>query len=380
MFPRAVKLFTFYGFDIKVDPSWMLIAALLVWSLSAHYFPSVFPDQTTFAYLTMAVLGMLGLFASLLLHELSHSLVARVFDVEVRAITLFLFGGVAELREEPKSAIAELWIALAGPVMSFALAIGFALAAAVAGQLSLGDPTVTVLGYLGTVNLILAVFNLLPAFPLDGGRAFRALLWARSGNILKATETAATSGIVIAYVLIGLGLLLLFGGYFVQGFWQIMLGGFLVIAARASYEHALQTAAFAGLTVADAMTRDPVTAHPEMTLAHVINQIILHNRVSFLPVVEDGVLLGSIDSDVLRKIDRDNWANTKVDDVFVGLAKEMVLSPETGLDAVLDQIARTGQRKFLVARGHRLVGVITLADLTRYLGLARIFEPRFQHG
>ena len=107
MFPRAVKLFTFYGFDIKVDPSWMLIAALLVWSLSAHYFPSVFPDQTTFAYLTMAVLGMLGLFASLLLHELSHSLVARVFDVEVRAITLFLFGGVAELREEPKSAIAE---------------------------------------------------------------------------------------------------------------------------------------------------------------------------------------------------------------------------------------------------------------------------------
>jgi Zn-dependent protease/predicted transcriptional regulator len=374
MFNRAFKLMTLSGFDIKVDPSWLFIAALITWSLSAQYFPTAFPDQTPTTYMVMAVAAMLGFFASLLLHEIAHSLVARRFGVGIKSITLFLFGGVAEMQDEPPSASAEMLIALAGPVMSLALALVFTVASTVATDLALGDPVARVLGYLGTINLILAVFNLLPAFPLDGGRVLRAILWKRGGDMLIATETAAKSGSALAYVLIGIGLFAIFNGFFVGGLWQILLGSFLLLAARTSYQQQLQKTVFSGLTVADAMTPDPVTVSPDMTLSHVINQVVLRHRVSFLPVVENGVLLGKIDGEVLGRIDRENWNSTKVGDVFVEMNGDKLLTPDTDILDVLELIGTTGQRKFLVTDGRQLAGVITLADLTRYMSIVRTFD------
>ena len=375
MFSRAIRLFTVQGFAIKVDPSWFVVAALITWSLTVHYFPLQFPGQSQAVYLGMAVAAMLGFFASLLLHELSHSVVARRHGVRVASITLFLLGGMAEMQEDPPTADAEIQISLAGPVASFALALGFGLANVLWGQIATGDPVGAILGYLSAINLILALFNLLPAFPLDGGRVLRAWLWKRSGNILSATETAAKSGLALAAVLIGLGLLSFVSGYLVSGLWQVLLGGFLALVARSSHEQQIRKAAFADLTVFDAMTPNPVTVEPGMTLSHVIEQIVLRRGLSFLPVVEDQVLIGKIDQDVLMGIDRENWSSTRIDDVFVDLANETLLSPQTPIPDLFRLIGSTRQRKFLVTEGHRLVGVISLADLARYMRLAPLLTP-----
>ncbi|PTX53823.1 Zn-dependent protease [Litoreibacter ponti] len=367
MFANSVKLFSINGFDIKIDPSWLIIAALVTWSLSQQYFPDALPGHSASAYLAMAVAAMLGLFGSLLLHELAHSVVARSLGVPIKSITLFLFGGVAELEDEPSSGMTELWIAIAGPLMSFVLAFGFWALADAASLLGIAPSTVSVLSYLAVINLVLAVFNMVPAFPLDGGRVLRAYLWHRSGDVLAATRTAARSGTVVGYCLMALGVASLFQGAVVSGLWQVMIGGFVLMAARAAYAAQLAKSVFEGQTVAALMTRDPITVGPEMTLSNFVNQIMLRHRISFVPVIEGKVLLGHIDQSVLSGIDRENWANTRVGDVYVGLQDTAIVSPETPVPDLLARIGDTGDRKFMVVTDHSLKGVITLSDLTHCL-------------
>ncbi len=370
MFSNAIKLCSLNGFDIKVDPSWILIAALVTWSLSDQYFPATYPDQTSQTYLTMAFIAMLGFFASLLLHELAHSVVARRLGLEIKGITLFLFGGVAEMENEPKNATVELWVAIAGPVMSLSLSFGFWVLAGLADLLPTAPALGKVLSYLAMINLVLALFNMVPAFPLDGGRVLRAWLWHRSGDVLKATETAARSGATFAYILMALGVMAMFQGAVAAGLWQIMIGGFVLMAARARYQNQLARSLFAGRTVGTLMRRDPVTVDPETTLNEFVNGTVLHHGVSFVPVVENGVLLGHMSPDVLTGIDRENWSSTRVGDVFAGLDADRIVSPDMPVEELMSLITRTGQRKFLVVRDHKLVGVISLADLTRFISVA----------
>lgn len=376
MFSNSVKLFALSGFQIKLDPSWLLIAALITWSLSQQYFPSVIPDQGFQTYLVMALVAMLCFFASLLLHELAHSVVARRFGVPIKGITLFLFGGVAELEAEPQSANVEFWVALAGPAMSLCLGLGFWVLAQFS-DLALNSLLLTeVLSYLAMINLVLAVFNLVPAFPLDGGRVLRAYLWHRHGDILQATATAAKSGSIFAYVLMMLGVLALFQGALIAGFWQIMIGSFVLIAARSSYQNQLARIVFDDKTVGTLMKGDPIVVAPEMTLSDFVNKIMLQHRVNFVPVVEDGILLGHMDQTVLSGIDRENWSGTRVGDVFAGLDKAASIPPDLPVQDLMATIAKTGRRKFLVVQGQRLVGVITLADLTRYLQISEMLRQQ----
>ena len=367
MFSNAIKLVTVSGFDIKVDPSWALIAALVTWTLSQQYFPATLPDQTSQMYVVMAVVAMLSFFASLLLHELAHSVVARRFGVQIKGITLFLFGGVAELAEEPKSATAEFWIALAGPAMSLSLSAVFWLLARLSGQILTAPAVTETLSYLAAVNLVIALFNLVPAFPLDGGRVLRAYLWHRHGDILRATKAAARSGTIFAYGLMFLGVLVLFQGLLITGLWYIMIGFFVLGAARGAYHSQIMDNAFAGKTVGNLMVQNPVVVSPELTLSDFVNTVVMSKRVSFAPVVEDGILLGQIDKDVLSVIDHDNWSNTRVGDVFAGLDVATTISPDMPISGLLAQIAQTGTRKFLVVKDHTLLGVITLANLIGYM-------------
>jgi predicted transcriptional regulator len=224
-----------------------------------------------------------------------------------------------------------------------------------------------VLAYLATINLILAVFNMVPAFPMDGGRVLRAYLWHRHGNVLKATRTAAQSGAVVGYALTLLGLWVLFQGGSTAGLWYILIGFFVLGAARSAYQNQLMQSTFADKTVAAVMIRDPVVVSPEITLSEFVNQVMLKHRVSFAPVVADGVLIGQIDKDVLSAIDRDNWTNTRVGDVFAGLDVAATIPPQMSIPALLQRIAGTGQRKFLVVEDHKLLGVVTLANLVGHL-------------
>ena len=368
MFSNAVKLLSLNGFDIKIDPSWLIIASLVTWSLSQKYFPSVLADASSATYWAMGLLGMLGFFGSLLLHELGHSIVARYLGVPIKSITLFIFGGMAELGKEPSSARDEFWIALAGPVTSLALALGFWTIAQGTWLTSGSEALFEVASYLALVNLVLALFNMLPAFPMDGGRVLRAYLWHRHGDVLAATQTAARSGTFFGYLLMGLGVFALFQGLFVTGMWQLMIGGFVLIAARSSYTLQLAHKVFEDKTVGALMASDPVTVGPEVTLSEFINQVMLRHGVTFVPVVEDDVLLGHIDQSVLASIGREHWANTRVGDVFAGLERSTMVTPDMPILDLLDLISKTGKRKFLVVSDHRLCGVITLADLTLFLG------------
>ena len=367
MFTNATRLFSVGGFEIKLDPSWFLIAGLITWTLSTQYFPLTLPGLTSGVYVVLAVVAMLGFFGSLLLHELAHSVVARSYGVRILGITLFMFGGVAELESEVPSAKAEFWIAVAGPAMSVALVVVFWIAGLLSQVVLGSDALAVVLAYLATINLILAVFNMVPAFPLDGGRVLRAYLWNRHGDVLKATRTAARAGTAFGYMLTLIGVLAILQGAATAGLWYILIGFFVLAASRNAYQNKLMKSTFAGKTVGAVMKRDPVVVSPELTLSEFVNQVMLENQISFAPVVADGVLIGQIDQEVLGAIDRENWTNTRVGDVFAGLDVASVVSPDMPVEQLLEQITQTGTRKFLVVVDHQLLGIVTLANLIGHL-------------
>lgn len=377
MFTNSTTVLKVFDIEINLASSWFLIATLITWSLADQVFPQQIPGLSTLQYVTLGIVAMLLFFISLLLHELAHALVAKSFGLRVPRITLFLFGGVAELGDEPDTASHEFWIAIAGPAMSLALASVFWVSSVIVLLISADFSQVhTVLSYLATINLILAVFNMLPAFPLDGGRVLRAAIWSRTGDILKATKTSTQLGEYLGLGLMALGLLALFQGILLSGAWQIMIGLLIVVAAKSSFESLRTKTLLGNERVADVMSRNAVTADPDLSLTDLVNRTMLRNRVSFVPVVEDGVLLGHIDTKVLSMIDRENWSTTQVGDVFVGLEATQVISPQARAADILAQMTETDERKLMVVEGRHLVGVVALSDLMRFLQLLISFKAQ----
>ncbi|WP_284261850.1 site-2 protease family protein [Roseicyclus amphidinii] len=368
MFGHSVKLFDLFGFEIKVDASWLLIAALIVWSLASGYLPQVLPGLGPGAYLALAIAAMLGLFGSLILHELAHSLVARRYGLGIGGITLFLFGGVAELLDEPKSAGSEFWIAIAGPVMSFVLAALFGLAAMATGAEGIVG---TILAYLASINLVLAVFNLLPAFPLDGGRVLRAWLWHRSGDMLGATRKASGAGTVLALGLMGLGLFSALSGGGIGGVWLVLIGFFVLNASRGTYQRLLMQDGLRGRRVAELMTPDPWTATPEMTLAELADRVMLAHAVSFAPVVDAGNVIGQIDAARMREVAREDWATTRVAETMAPLTDADLIAPRMTAEEALQRLSDGPQRKLIVAEGRRLRGILSLRDLMGHIAVVQ---------
>lgn len=371
MLSKSVKILSLLGFDVKIDPSWILIAALITWSLSKGYFPDALPGVADGTYLAMALATMVLFFACLVLHELAHSVVARRYGIRINGITLFVFGGVAELEREPETAGSEFWMALAGPVMSLALAALFWALTEASALAGASGPVETVLRYLAQINLVLALFNLVPAFPLDGGRILRALLWNRSGNLLDATRLAARAGMTFAYVLIATGIVLVFVGGQFAGLWQVVLGLFLLTAATGAYQRQLMATTLKDRTVADLMTRRAIFAAPDMTLSDLVDEIVLMRRVSFVPVVEDRVLLGYVDLDILARIERDNWTTTRIDDVFIAADGDNTIPPDMPATELIERLTRSDRRKYMVAEGRTLLGVVSASDVMRFMALAR---------
>ena len=369
MFRNAVNLFEIFGFKIRVDPSWLLIAALIVWTLSTAYFPAELPNLKQADYIALGVVAMLGLFISLILHELAHSLVARQFGLEVGGITLFIFGGVAELEQEPSSPESEFWIAIAGPAMSLLLAgLSYLLLFMLAGD-GLSGSVRTVLTYLGFINLVLAIFNLVPAFPLDGGRVLRAALWHFLKDLLRATRIASLMGTGFGLLLIVSGVLALFSPNLVGGFWQILIGFFIISASRGSYSQLLIKTALRDQNVRALMTETPVTADVGLSVQRLVDEIMLPRHVSFVPVMEGEHLLGYVDMSLIREIDRENWPATRLGDILVLVDETNTVDPDTPTDSLFEKMARNGQRKWLVARNGRLEGVISLSDMMSYLAI-----------
>lgn len=369
MLTHRVRLFSLFGFDIYLDVSWIFLAVLVVWSLSSGYFPDAVPGLEDQTYLIMAFWGALGLFASIVLHELSHSLVARTFGMKIRGITLFLFGGVAELDGEPPHPKAELVTALAGPAASFAIAGVASLIASFFGAQSGFVATVGVFKYLYLINLILAIFNLIPAFPLDGGRAFRAAMWQMKGDLLEATRLAGRIGQFTGMFFIGLGLVSFMSSPTAGGVWMVLIGLFLSNAAKASIGQVETQFVLAGEPVSRFMIGNPISVPSGITLAEFVSSYVYTSFHDMYPVLEQGQLLGSISVRDLESVPQADWHQKTVYEFMHPLSEDAVVAPETDVLVTLRQMQRAGRSRLLVVRERELIGIVTLKDIMKFLSL-----------
>ena len=373
MFKNAITIFRIYGIDIRIDPSWLLVATLFVWNLSAQYFPQLLPGLSQTTYISLGVVAMLGFFASLLLHELAHSVVAIFYGLKITEITLFIFGGVAGLKSEPKNARSEFWIAIAGPAMSFALAgFGYLLANLMA-SFGASAAVIVLFAYLGFANLVLAIFNLVPAFPMDGGRVLRAFLWYYKSDLEFATQIASRLGSILGIGFMALGLFSMLGGAGIGGFWLILIGFFVMVSSRGAYEGQKVERILLGHSVGQIMTRAPVTAPPWITISELVHDIILGKNVGFVPIVNGSELLGYVDRKILHGIDRSTWDNVTAGDVCIALSPKNSVTEDFPVQKLVERMQIGGQKKFLVVRERQLLGVISLTDIISYISLENEF-------
>lgn len=368
------RLGSVLGFEIRIDYSWFVIFFLVLWSFSAGVFPAEYPGLDQGTYLAMGTVGTLLFFVSLLAHELSHSVVARSKGIPVEGITLFIFGGVAWTRLESETPGDELVIAGVGPLASLVIAALFGGLAWLGGVLGLAAPVVGVAAHLGILNLALAVFNLLPGFPLDGGRLFRAIAWKLSGDVTKATRWATNGGKILGYGLMGIGVLQVFAGAGLGGLWILFIGWFLRGAAGASYaQHVLQNV-LAGVTASDVMTADPETVTADLSLDRLVEEHFLRLRFQSFPVLEAGRLVGLVTLAQVKKVPREAWADRTVADVMTPTSEEAAVAPEAPVTEVLDAMREMDTGRVLVARDGRLAGIISAADITRWIQWSREVE------
>jgi Zn-dependent protease/CBS domain-containing protein len=368
MFGRRVRLFKLLGFEVRIDLSWIVIAVLVTWSLAKGLFPSYYPDLTTEVYWAMGVAGALGLFASIIFHEFCHSLVARKFGMPMKGITLFIFGGVAEMGDEPPTARAEFLMALAGPASSILLSVVFFGLYRGLGA-DWNEPIRGVLGYLSMINALLAAFNLLPAFPLDGGRILRSILWGVKQDLQLATRISAGIGSAFAVILIFLGIISVLQGNVIAGLWWFLIGLFLRGAAQMSYQQLLVRRALEGEHISRFMTRNPVTVPPAITVAELVENYVLHHHFKMFPVVEDGRIVGCVTTRDIKEIPKEKWGEESVGEIAERCPPEIFIAPETDAVEALAIMNRTGLSRLLVAEGGNLVGLLTLKDLLAFLSL-----------
>ncbi|RDD62960.1 site-2 protease family protein [Ferruginivarius sediminum] len=375
MFGRRMVLGRILGFEIRADISWVFLALLILWSLASGFFPSFYEGLPQGLYWTLALVGTIGLFASLLFHELSHSVVARAYGLEIQGITLFLFGGAAEMREEPRTAVSEFLMAIAGPIASLVLAAGFYVLALLVAGVGTPEHWVGVPRYLAIVNLALAVFNLLPAFPMDGGRALRAALWYWGKDLRSATKVASRLGQGLGMLLMAAGIaqaILL--GNFVGGMWWFLIGLFVQGNAGATYQQLLNRFALHGMSVREVMTEDPVVADPDMTLRRLVDEVVYPQHHHRFPVVREGRLLGYVGTNQIKQVDADVWERTRVGDVMVAAGDDNVIAPDAGAEKALERLQQSETGWLMVADGERLHGVLALRDLLQYLQLRQELE------
>jgi Zn-dependent protease len=361
------------GVQVRIHWSWLVVFALIVWSLAATVFPSQNPELSDGVHLAMAVAAALVFFASVLLHELGHAWQARRDGLEIDGITLWLFGGVAQFKGAFPNPGAEFRIAIAGPLVTVILSGGFALLA-LAGLPSAVDGVAAWLGY---INLTLLVFNLIPALPLDGGRVLRAALWRARGDLGWATRVAADVGRGFGYLFIALGVLMFIVEGSFSGAWLAFIGWFLLQAATAEARYVATEQALAGLHVRDLMVRNPVVVDPDITVGRFMDEVASSRRFTTYPVVDRGGRpIGLLAFSSVAAVPRSEWDTRRVRDTMIALDQVPLLAESTSaVDALADLSSRPGQNRGLVVNNGDLDGLLSITDLARALEARRPPRP-----
>jgi Zn-dependent protease len=363
MFGKGVTLFKLFGFEVRADASWLILAVLISWTLALSYFPSQYKQLSGGEYWLMGVASALGLFASIIVHEFSHSLVARRRGLPMKGITLFIFGGVAEMGGEPPSAKTEFLMAIAGPIASILIGAGcYVLYTASRGVLPV---TVSgVIHYLAWVNLVLAAFNLIPAFPLDGGRVLRSALWRWTGDLRKATRTAAAMGNGFGIVLMLFAVWQWFSGNFVGAMWYFLIGMFLKGAARSSYQQLMIRMALEGEPVGRFMNTHPIAAPSRISLEDFVKDYVYRYHHQMFPVLDASEnLAGCVTTNLVKAVPRDEWDRHSLQEVLQLRSSRNTVAPTEDAVNALATMNSSGQSRLMVAEGDHLVGVLSLKDL-----------------
>ena len=367
---KGYRLFRIFGFDVKLNLTWLLLALLITWSLGAGLFPIDYPGLSQHTYWWMGVAGAIGILFSIVFHELSHALVGRRLGVTVKGITLFIFGGVAEMKEEPVSPKVEFLMAVAGPLASLLLAFLFSRVEVLATARGWPTPFIGVSHYLALVNLVLAVFNLLPGFPLDGGRMLRAALWYGKGDLRYATYIASRIGAGFGIGFMVLGGLAFIQGNVIGGMWWLLIGAFLRTAANTSYRQMLVSEILGDKPVRQFMQDRPVSVPPNLSVQQWLDDYVYHYHFKMFPVQDDGRLLGCVRTSDIKAIPRDRWTDATLGELVTPPSDANSVSPDTTASKLISRMTQSGgNTRFMVVKDGQLVGVVSLKDLGEYIAL-----------
>jgi Zn-dependent protease len=369
MFENRVTLFKLFGFNVRIDLSWVIIAFLVTWSLATGVFPHYLAHQPIWVYWLMGICGAIGLFLSIIFHELCHSLIARRFGLPMGGITLFVFGGVAEMNEEPPSPKAEFLMAAAGPLSSMFIGSIFIFIDAVLARAGWPGAVRLVLAYLGFINLLLALFNLIPAFPLDGGRILRSALWQWKKNISWATRLSSRTGELFGVVLIITGIISFVTGNFISGMWWVLIGFFLKSAARMSYQSLQVHRYLEGEKVERFMTTAVITVPHATTINALVENYIYHYHYNMFPV-NDNHNLKCISLQDVKEVPREEWSKHTVDEYSRPCSQDNTVYTDDEVAKLLTAMNQNGNSRFMVIRHDgTLAGIITLRDLMHFISI-----------
>jgi Zn-dependent protease len=364
---QTLSLGKILGIPIRLDYSWFLIFAFVTWNLAVGYYPAALGLASNWVSWTLGAATAILLFASVLLHELGHSAVAKYYKIPVRKITLFLFGGVAEIGSEPPTARAEFLIAAAGPLVSFALAALFGMAQTMLGAMA---PLLALAQYLALINGSLALFNLVPGFPLDGGRLFRAVVWGLTHSLSRATLLAANLGRVIAFLFIALGIWQSFGGD-LGGLWFVVIGWYLQGAATSQLEHQKLSNLFTGHRVSELLNRSYVLLPAEMPLQRVVDDNLLAYWQRAFITGQDGTIAGLLSWRQIQAVPKTRWSDTTVSQAMVSLAQLHSVGLDAELSTVVEEISRDETGAMPVVANGQILGTIGREDVLWFLRKAR---------
>lgn len=367
MLRTNIRLFKAFGIPIEVNISWFIIFALVSWSLVSLYFPTNYPDLSVASHWVMGLVAALLLFASVVLHELGHSYVAITHGVPIKRITLFLFGGVSQMSRESSDPSTEIKIAIAGPGVSYVLMVVFFVLYLVVYRGNVSPGIAPVLKYLAYVNGILGTFNLIPGFPLDGGRLLRAFIWKVTGDLRRSTYIATRVGGIVGVAFIAIGFLAVFRGLFIFGLWMVLIGFFLRQAAEASYIQVVVSSALKGVKVADVMKSKVVAVSPDLTVQDLIDGYFFKYHYDSFPVTEGDRLKGLVTLNDLKPLPRERWQQTYVRDVMQTDLHSLSVTEDEEVAQVLRRIVRDRSGTLPVTEGDTLVGIITRSDIMEAL-------------
>ena len=365
---RTIPLGRVLGIPIGVHYSWFTILVLLTWALAVGYYPAELQGWHPVTIWIMSALTAILLFVAVLLHELGHAVVALQYQVPVRGITLFIFGGVAQIDEEPPSPVAEFWIAIAGPLVSLALAAVLVLLQA---ALSGFAPLLALTRYLAYVNGTLALFNLIPGFPLDGGRVFRAVVWAITRNLRRATLLAANLGRGVSLLLILLGTWQVIVGNISTGLWIALIGWFLETAARAEVRRQETQGSLAGHRASEAMTNDHAAISPGTTLQQLVDRRILTTGQRNFMIKGDDHAVGLLTLHQIQEVPRSEWPTTPVVRIMLPAAQVKSVEPDSELWTVLQEMDRSGVTQLPVVANGQILGMLSREGIMRFLRTLR---------